>query len=126
MRKWTGSILMTVAGLGLAWACSPPPEGGDPEVSARLENGSFTAPLNGFNIHYEVHGQGPVVMTVPNSWGLSLGGLRALYRPLEEHLTLVYFDSRGMGGSGPVAEETDMGLGAVREDFDALRQHHLD
>jgi pimeloyl-ACP methyl ester carboxylesterase len=88
-----------------------------------LANGSFTAPLNGFAIHYEVRGRGPVLMTLPNSWGLSLQGLRGLYRPLEERLTLVYFDPRGMGRSGPVREEADRGLAAVRADWDALRQH---
>ena len=87
------------------------------------ENGSFTAELNGFSIHYEVHGQGPVVMTLPNSWGLSLGGLRALYRSLEDTLTIVYFDPRGMGESAPIKEDSDMSMAAVRADFDALRRH---
>jgi proline iminopeptidase len=92
-------------------------------VTAQLENGSFEADLDGFSIHYEVHGQGPVVMTLPNSWGLTLGGLRALYRPLEEKLTMVYFDPRGMGGSAPIREDSDMSMAAVRADFEALRQH---
>jgi proline iminopeptidase len=61
-------------------------------------------------------------MTVPNSWGLSLEGLRALYRPLEDRVTMVYFDPRGMGGSGAVHEDADMGMAAVREDFQALRE----
>jgi proline iminopeptidase len=95
----------------------------EPETPPGLESGSFTAELNGFKIHYEVHGQGPVLMTVPNSWGLTLEGLRALYRPLEDRLTLVYFDPRGMGRSDPVREDADMGMAAVRADFDALRQH---
>ena len=85
-------------------------------VEAGLENGSFAATLGSHEIHYEVHGSGPVLMTVPNSWGLSLEGLRALYRPLEERLTMVYFDPRGMGGSGPVVEEADMGLEAHTSD----------
>ena len=89
----------------------------------RLANGSFTAELDGFRIHYEVRGQGPVLMALTNSWGLSLEALRAMYRPLEEELTLVYFDPRGMGGSGPVREEADRGLAAVRADFQALRAH---
>jgi proline iminopeptidase len=93
----------------------PPPQG--------LENGAFTANLNGFDIHYEVHGQGPVLMTLPNSWGLSLEGLRNLYRPLEEKLTMVYFDPRGMGESAEIVEEADMGMAAVRADFHALREH---
>ena len=110
--------------LGLVLACAAPaPEKEAPAGPAGLENGSFTANLNGVDLHYEVHGQGPVLMTVPNSWGLSLEGLRALYRPLEERLTLVYFDPRGMGESGPVREDTDMSLAAVRADFQALREH---
>jgi proline iminopeptidase len=111
--------------LGLAWAlaCTAKAPGPKPSPTAGLANGSFTAELNGFPIHYEVHGQGPVLMVVTNSWGLSLEALRAMYRPLEERLTLVYFDPRGMGGSGPVRQESDRGLAAVRADFQALRAH---
>ena len=102
------------------------PPDGDTEAGApgpQLENGSFTAELDGFPIHYEVHGLGSVVMVLPNSWGLSLEGLRAVYRPLEQHLTLVYFDPRGMGESGEIRQDSDMSMAAVRQDFDALRRH---
>jgi pimeloyl-ACP methyl ester carboxylesterase len=92
-------------------------------IASALENGSFTLERGGRTLHYEVHGTGPVLMTVPNSWGLSLEGLRAMYRPLEEHVTMVYFDPRGMGGSSPVREDADMGPDAVREDFHVLRGH---
>lgn len=92
-------------------------------AESQLTNGSFVAELNGFPIHYEVHGTGPVLMTVPNSWGLSLEGLRALYRPLESRVTMVYFDPRGMGGSAAVRAESDQGMEAVRTDFQALREH---
>ena len=61
---------------------------GDQAPEPGLENGSFTAELDGRTVHYEVHGTGPVLMTVPNSWGLSLEGLRAMYRPLEAHAIL--------------------------------------
>jgi proline iminopeptidase len=94
-----------------------------PSEETGVANGSFTAALDGFRIHYEVHGRGPVLMTLPNSWGLSFQALRAMYLPLEERLTVVYFDPRGMGGSGPVREDADRGRAAVRADFDALRQH---
>jgi hypothetical protein len=43
-----------------------------PSAAGGLANGSFTAELNGFRVHYEVHGQGPVLMALTNSWGLSL------------------------------------------------------
>jgi len=119
------SLFPIAAFLCLA-ACAPSPEAPAESAAAAaagLENGSFDADLDGFRIHYEVHGRGPVVMTVPNSWGLTLDGLRVLYRPLEEHLTMVYFDPRGMGGSGEVREDADLGMAAVRADFDALRRH---
>jgi proline iminopeptidase len=106
-------VLAIAAGAGAGAAGATP----------ALANGSFTAELNGFRIHYEVHGKGPVLMALTNSWGLSLEALRAMYRPLEEKLTLVYFDPRGMGGSGPVLQESDRGLAAVRADFQALREH---
>jgi proline iminopeptidase len=111
--------------LTVAWAlaCTAKAPEVMPSATAGLANGSFTAELNGFRIHYEVRGQGPVLMALTNSWGLSLQALRAMYRPLEEKLTLVYFDPRGMGGSGPVREESDRGLAAVRADFQALRAH---
>ena len=119
MKRRSGLMLVTMALVAAGCGTGPP----DDESEAGLENGSFTAELNGFNIHYEVHGKGPVLMTVPNSWGLTLDGLRALYRPLEDHLTMVYFDPRGMGQSDAIREQADMGTVAVRDDFDALRRH---
>ncbi len=115
------AVLTTVTlGLTLGACSSEVPELAEPPG---LTNGSFTATLNGFQIHYEVRGRGPVLMTLPNSWGLSLQGLRAMYEPLEERLTLVYFDPRGMGGSEAVREDSDRGMVAVRADFQALRAH---
>ena len=90
---------------------------------AGLENGSFMASLNEFQIHYEVHGRGPVVMVVPNSWGLDIAGLRGILGGLEQQATMVYFDPRGMGASDAIRQESDMGMAAVRADFDALRQY---
>jgi len=114
--------LLAVASVAACTAKAPEVKP-SPTAAGALTNGSFTAELNGFRIHYEVHGRGPVLMALTNSWGLSLEALRAMYRPLEERLTLVYFDPRGMGGSGPVREESDRGLAAVRADFQALRTH---
>ncbi len=111
-KPWMLVFLASIA------ACSPAKA-----PAPGLENGSFTAELSGRKVHYEVHGSGPVLMTVPNSWGLTLEALRAMYRPLEAHMTMVYFDPRGMGESGPIREDSDLGPDAVREDFEALRKH---
>jgi proline iminopeptidase len=123
MRIEVSALALLVAAWAAACTAKAPEAKRSVSVAGGLANGSFTAELNGFRIHYEVHGQGPVLMALTNSWGLSLEALRAMYRPLEERLTLVYFDPRGMGGSGPVREDTDRGLAAVRADFQALRAH---
>ncbi len=116
------AVLIAVVALSGCPATDQPPAT-ESTPAEGLENGSFTAQLNGFDIHYEVHGQGPVLMVLTNSWGLSLGALRNLFGPLEERLTMVYFDPRGMGGSSPIREASDMGMAAVRADFQALREH---
>ena len=113
-------VLILIAVVGCARGPSGPKSVAAPRP---LAEGSFTVELDGVAVHYEVHGHGPVLMTLPNSWGLSLDGLRAMYRPLEHRMTMVYFDPRGMGGSGPIREDADMGMAAVRADFDALRRH---
>lgn len=122
--KTIATLCVPLLALALG-GCAPeaPPPPAPPPTPEGLANGSFTAELNGFDIHYEVHGQGPALMVLPNSWGLSIQGLRNLFGPLEEKLTLVYFDPRGMGGSAPIVEEADMGMAAVRADFNALREH---
>ncbi len=95
--------------------------GGSPRPA--LAGGEFSAEINGAMIHYEVHGHGPVVMVVPNSWGLNIRGLRGLFEPLEQRLTLVYFDPRGMGLSAPATDDAEMSMATIRKDFDALRRH---
>jgi len=112
-------LLLALASI-VWWGCS---RKASPRKEAELQNGEFTAVLNGFDISYVIHGKGPVCMVVPNSWGISREGLRVLFRPLEEHLTMVYFDPRGIGGSGEVRTDRDMSMAAVREDLDALRTH---
>ncbi len=104
-------------------ACSSQTEDtGIAAVTRGWQNGSFTADLQGAKIHYEVHGNGPVLMVLPNSWGINIPALRAYYRPLETKVTMVYFDPRGMGASDPVKVDADTSAATVRRDFDALRQ----
>lgn len=122
--------ILALAALALSTACAPSAEDAPAPASEAagtapegLANGSFDLAVAGRTIHYEVHGSGPVVLHLTNSWGLSLEGLRGLYRPLEADFTMVYFDPRGMGGSSPVVEESDLGMEAVRADFHAVREH---
>ena len=122
MRTMT-SFALTVALIALAGCAPADRTPAKVPATEGLENRPFTAQINGFEIHYEIHGQGPVLMVLPNSWGLSLEGLRGIFKPLEAKLTMVYFDPRGMGESSPIIEEADMGMAAVRADFQSLREH---
>lgn len=96
-------------------SCAPSEKG--------LDNGEFTAVLNGVDIFYAIHGHGPVCFALPNSWGICHHALRVLYRPLEEHVTMVYFDPRGMGQSADIQDDADMSMGTIRKDLEALRVH---
>lgn len=88
-----------------------------------LDAGSHLLELDGRTIHYEVHGEGPPLMVMPNAWGITTTALRSLFRGLEDHRTLVYFDHRGMGKSSPATSDEDRSTAAVRQDFEALRTH---
>jgi len=80
----------------------------------QLENGMFSARLNGFEIQYEVRGSGPVCMVMPVSWGMGHEGMRGFLRGLEDHLTMVYFDPRGVGGSEEVRTDEDRSMARWR------------
>lgn len=125
-RILTAILLAGALFLGAARAQGDPaPPAGQPVrcASRGLDVGSFEAELDGNRIHYEVRGKGPVVMVLPNSWGITVQGLRGVLGGLEERFTMVYFDPRGMGASGPARGDADRSMEAVREDFDALRRH---
>lgn len=81
------------------------------------------AEIGGRTIEYAVRGRGPVTMVMPNSWGLSIEGQHGLLGGLEERLTMVYFNPRGLGRSSAVTEDADYGPEAVRADFLALHDH---
>lgn len=109
--------------LGCAQPAPPTDESGARPEATSIANGSFNVEIDGRTIHYEIHGSGPVTIAVTNSWGLTIPGLRGMLGDLEERLTMVYFDPRGLGGSSSITDDADMSMAAVREDFAALRQH---
>ena len=124
MGKLSTGILILSMVLACACVNDEPVIQQEPEAKQAIpENGAFSAELNGRQIHYEVHGRGPACMVLPVSWGLSHGGMRGMLKGLEEHLTMIYFDPRGMGRSAPIESDEDMSIAAVREDCNALLQH---
>lgn len=120
MHRYLAALRPTLAALLLPVLLAPVAAAAE---GAALEPGSHLLELEGRTIHFEVHGDGPPLMVMPNAWGITTTALRALFRGLEAHRTLVYFDHRGMGRSSPATSDDDRTTAAVREDFEALREH---
>lgn len=119
-------LLMILSLMLILSACTPSGEEAKKATTEEkngLENGEFDLDHEGRNIHYRIHGQGPEMMVLTNAWGITSNGLRNLFKCLESDFTMIYFDSRGMGASSPVAVPEDMGSKAAREDFEILRKH---
>ena len=116
-------LLLSLAGCANESQRTEEQPAADRAGSVSLEKGDFTTEIDGRSIHYVVSGEGPPLMVLSNSWGITVEGLQALFADLEDDFTLVYFDPRGIGGSGAIDEDADMGMAAVRTDFDNLRRH---
>lgn len=89
---------------------------------ARLAPGSHTADVNGNRLHYEVRGSGPVMLFPSPGWGPSISYL--LPQPaLEQHCTVVYFDTRHSGDSTGPEQPDQYTLSHFVADIEGLRQH---
>ncbi|TYK53028.1 alpha/beta fold hydrolase [Actinomadura decatromicini] len=67
-------------------------------TTAPLAPGVHTAHIGGLAVRYHVHGQGPVCLAHPGGPGFTWDYLRA--PAVEQHLTMVYVEPIGTGGSG--------------------------
>lgn len=93
----------------------------DPLV-ARLAPGSHTADVNGNRLHYEVRGSGPVMLFPSPGWGPSVSYL--LPQPaLEQHCTVVYFDTRHSGASTGPEDGSQYTLAHFVADIEGLRRY---
>ncbi|MEV6415196.1 alpha/beta hydrolase [Kribbella sp. NPDC051718] len=73
--------------------------------SNSLATGTHTIDLNGIAQRYHVHGSGPVCVAHSGGPGVFWEYLRV--PQLEEHLTMVYVEPIGTGGSGRLASHPD-------------------
>ena len=83
--------------------------------------GEYEALLNGVQIHYTVHGSGPVILAHSGGPGMDARGWDDL-AGLGHHTTLVVIHPRGSGLSGP-APEAGYLLPDYASDVEALRRH---
>ncbi len=91
--------------------------------AGELPKGDFKAELNGGHVAYTIAGQGPPMMVLTNTWGLERKRLQAIFKMLEPHFTMVYYDLRGMGDSSPASGPEDYGTAGARRELEALRLH---
>ena len=85
--------------------------------------GEYTLQVKGLELWYKVAGTGPVLMVQPPGWGIGVGVYEQTFQPLESEFTLIYYDTRGGGGSQSPASAEDINVGAFVEDLEALRAH---
>jgi proline iminopeptidase len=95
----------------------------EPTQKPALENGEFTAELNGLKLWYKVSGAGPVCLMPTPAWGASSDMYVRTLKPLEKTFTVVYLESRGTGRSQRAQSPKEYTWDHLAADLDALRRH---
>jgi proline iminopeptidase len=78
----------------------------------------FLSVDDGLRLRYCTLGTGDDVVVIPGACWLDVD-----WEPLIAGRTLVFYDSRGRGGSDTVTDQTKIGLRQEVQDLEALRQH---
>ncbi len=78
----------------------------------------FLSINDGLRLRYCTLGTGEDVVVIPGACWLDVD-----WEPLSAGRTLVFYDSRGRGGSDTVTDPTKIGLRQEVQDLEALRQH---
>jgi pimeloyl-ACP methyl ester carboxylesterase len=83
-------------------------------------NNTQTATINGVSIAYRVAGSGPALVVQPPGWGIGSGLYQQTYAPLEDHYTVIYYDTRGSGESERAVDPATINVGQFVADLDEL------
>jgi proline iminopeptidase len=92
------------------------------EPTTAASTGEHFAEVDGFTMHYHIAGHGPVLLLPSPGWGPSIDYLIPL-RVLEQHCTVVYFDTRHSGKSSGPERADQYTLEHFVADIEALRVH---
>ncbi|MEJ8605667.1 alpha/beta hydrolase [Riemerella anatipestifer] len=85
-----------------------------------IESGSYTEKIDGLNINFVVKGKGPIMIVGhPNSGKI---GYELTLKPLEDKFTMVYYNSRGTGGSDAPASLKEYSPSYSVQEIELLRQ----
>ena len=105
-------ILVCVLASSLAGFTHGIAGGVEPHQRPALQNGEFTAKLNGLKLWYKVSGQGPVCLMPAPGWGPSSDLYFRTLKSLEKTFTIVYLDTRGTGRSERAKSATEYTWGS--------------
>jgi proline iminopeptidase len=116
---FTGALAMVMCASveGADW------HGGTIGYRSTLIPGVHEAVINGTRIHYEVRGQGPLVVIQAPAWGIGSTYLRNGLEPLTKHFTVLTFDPPGSGASGRPADQVPLNSREYIETLESLRKH---
>jgi proline iminopeptidase len=89
----------------------------------KLAIGPHQAELGDVSLHYVVAGHGPLVLVTSPGWGIGSLYLQRGLAPLEKTFTVLYFDTRGSGGSSKPADPKQMSTAVMADDIDRLRSY---
>lgn len=78
---------------------------------------------DGTRLRYRIAGDGPPLVVQPPGWGFGVAFYEQTYAPLEAHATVIYYDTRGSGGSERDVDPSTINVGQFVDDLDDLRAH---
>jgi len=87
-----------------------------------LKPGIHTTRINGLSLRYAIQGTGPTLLVQSPGWGLGSSIYSQTLTPLEKDFRVIYYDTRGSGGSDVPREPGSINVGAETEDLETLRR----
>jgi proline iminopeptidase len=89
--------------------------------SQQIRSGEYFASINGFELHYVIRGEGPLLFVGhPTSGKIAY---ELTLKPLEKKFTMVYYDSRGTGKSESPRKADDYSYDSLVAEVEGIRQH---
>lgn len=81
-----------------------------------------TLQVGAMQVWYKLTGGGPALVVQSPGWGFGSAFYQQTLKPLEDHFTLLYYDTPGSGRSAAPRQE-DIQVGTFVEVLEALRRH---
>lgn len=91
------------------------------EIRARTATGEHWAKLDDVTLHYQIKGNGPLIVIQAPGWGIGTEYLDKGLASLQQHFTVLAYDPRGTGQSTPVSASDHLKNSDLAQDLEQLR-----